>query len=267
MNWIHDWRFVDISRQVVHHATVRFRSYQRTGRCFTSLLQDTVDACCGACKLMADCNVFVWCGSATGCGASKRGECWLKRQRRIDFLDPDGAVGSSTRSSHFVPPATVLLSDLLTIAATAVGLTFKGEMGAVYPKLLIHWLDRHLTPAAVPWTSGSVYSAAEKAAADAALAADEAGEAERLLALKNNETLPLLFFDVEVGRGLHQCSLWRLQLVAPPMIAMAYPSAAQIDGVSIGRMLFVLFVDESPIAAENYRQLFTGERVRAFGIR
>lgn len=35
----------------------------------------------------------------------------------------------------------------------------------------------------------------------------------------------------------------------------------QIMGVAVGRMLFVVFVDDAPIAAENYRQLFSGELV------
>ena len=35
----------------------------------------------------------------------------------------------------------------------------------------------------------------------------------------------------------------------------------QIKGEPIGRMLFVLFIDEAPLAAENFRQLCTGEKV------
>lgn len=34
-----------------------------------------------------------------------------------------------------------------------------------------------------------------------------------------------------------------------------------MQGEPIGRMVFVLFPDEAPRAAENYRQLFTGEKV------
>jgi len=56
-----------------------------------------------------------------------------------------------------------------------------------------------VSAAAVPWTSGVVYSDADKAAADAVAAAEEAEETKRLAALKNNATLPLLYFDVEVG--------------------------------------------------------------------
>jgi hypothetical protein len=35
-----------------------------------------------------------------------------------------------------------------------------------------------------------------------------------------------------------------------------------LQGEAVGRMVFVLFPDEAPRAAENYRQLFTGEKVR-----
>lgn len=48
------------------------------------------------------------------------------------------------------------------------------------------------------WTSGAVGSAAERKAAREMRAAEEAGETERLRTLKANETLPLLFLDVEV---------------------------------------------------------------------
>ena len=58
--------------------------------------------------------------------------------------------------------------------------------------------------AALPWTSGTVYSKADAAAADEARAMEEAGEAKRLRAMKDNDTLPLLFFDVKVRQGIHQ---------------------------------------------------------------
>jgi hypothetical protein len=32
----------------------------------------------------------------------------------------------------------------------------------------------------------------------------------------------------------------------------------------VGRMLFVVFVDDAPIAAENFKQLFSGELVSCF---
>lgn len=52
--------------------------------------------------------------------------------------------------------------------------------------------------AAALWTSGAVGSAAERKAAREMRAAEEAGETERLRTLKGNDTLPLLFLDVEV---------------------------------------------------------------------
>lgn len=142
----------------------------------TAHLTDTAKACCEACRQVMDCNIFVWCGAPGGCGGSKHRECWLKRQKRINYIDPDGASG-----------------------------------------------------AAVLWTSGAVGSTAERKAAREMRAAEEAGETERLKTLKENATLPLLYLDVE------------------------------IDEEAIGRMLFVVFVDEAPIAAENFRQIFSGE--------
>lgn len=45
--------------------------------------------------------------------------------------------------------------------------------------------------------------------------------------------------------------------------AHVFCGALQIKGEAIGRMLFVPFVDEAPIAAENFRQLCSGEKARA----
>jgi len=58
-------------------------------------LQDSADACGGACKKELQCNIYVWCGALTGCGASQHKECWLKRQKRINYLDPEGNIGWS----------------------------------------------------------------------------------------------------------------------------------------------------------------------------
>ena len=65
------------------------------------------------------------------------------------------------------------------------------------------------------------------------IAAENAAEAKRLADLKANEHLPLVYMDVSIANE------------------------------AVGRMTFVLFPDESPRAAENYRQLFTGEKVLA----
>lgn len=50
----------------------------------------------------------------------------------------------------------------------------------------------------VPWTSGAVYIASERAATEKRIAAENAAEKQRLLDLKNNQHLPLVFMDVEI---------------------------------------------------------------------
>lgn len=46
----------------------------------------------------------------------------------------------------------------------------------------------------------------------------------------------------------------------------AFAHHLQINEVEVGRMLFVVFIDEAPIAAENFRQMFSGEMVCALSI-
>lgn len=62
--------------------------------CHTVMAQDTAEACCEACRQVMDCNIFVWCSAPGGCGGSKHRECWLKRQKRINYIDPDGTSGA-----------------------------------------------------------------------------------------------------------------------------------------------------------------------------
>jgi peptidyl-prolyl isomerase D len=73
------------------------------------------------------------------------------------------------------------------------------------------------------WTSGSVFPKAERAAVVNA-------EKKRLLALRRDKQLPLVFFDVA------------------------------IKGVHVGRIEMILFADIAPLAAENFRALCTGEK-------
>lgn len=57
-----------------------------------------------------------------------------------------------------------------------------------------------------------VYSDADKKAADEQRAEEEASETKRLLGMRNNATLPLLYFDVEVCQRLKEGPLAFLQL-------------------------------------------------------
>lgn len=52
----------------------------------------------------------------------------------------------------------------------------------------------------------------------------------------------------------------RLQIV--PEVDGLVDADVSIKDEKVGRMLFVLFSEESPLHAENMRQLCTGERVR-----
>ena len=118
--------------------------------------------------------------------------------------------------------------------------------------------------AATLWTSGAVGSTAERKAARELRAAEEAGEIERLRTLKENATLPLLYLDVEVGWVPAACTETPCACRFAEMHNNV-PKCLQISGEAVGRMLFVVFVDDAPIAAENFRQLFSGELVRLAG--
>ncbi|PRW45561.1 Peptidyl-prolyl cis-trans isomerase D [Chlorella sorokiniana] len=101
------------------------------------------------------------------------------------------------------------------------------------------WLKRadNLNPAAPQggrsagsgWVSGAIYTKAEKDAALAKKAAADKAEADYLEGLKRNDSLPLVYLDVEIKQR------------------------------KAGRIEMVLFTDVSPRSAENFRQLCTGE--------
>ncbi|KAI3424746.1 hypothetical protein D9Q98_008135 [Chlorella vulgaris] len=101
------------------------------------------------------------------------------------------------------------------------------------------WLKHsdHLDPdkpkgrrsAELGWTSGTVVTEEERQAAASAAAASANKEQAYLDGLRNDERLPMVFLDVE------------------------------IKGQPVGRIEMVLFTDVSPRAAENFRQLCTGE--------
>ncbi|KAK9800751.1 hypothetical protein WJX73_006168 [Symbiochloris irregularis] len=80
------------------------------------------------------------------------------------------------------------------------------------------------------WLSGAKYRLADIDAATARVAAVKAAEAQRLIALRSNASMPLVFLDVA------------------------------IQGRKVGRMEFVLFSHEAPRSAENFRALCTGEK-------
>jgi hypothetical protein len=80
----------------------------------------------------------------------------------------------------------------------------------------------------VPWVSGTVYTAQELKDYRASQAAQVTAEAERRAKLRADLGRPLVYLDVE------------------------------INGQPTGRMEFVLFSEEAPRAAENFRLLCTG---------
>lgn len=81
----------------------------------------------------------------------------------------------------------------------------------------------------IGWTSGAIYTEEERLAAVSRVQAVANQEQAYLDALRNNETLPMVWLDVE------------------------------IKGKPVGRIEMVLFSHISPRAAENMRQLCTGE--------
>mmetsp|Transcript_44655 Transcript_44655/g.113025 ORF Transcript_44655/g.113025 Transcript_44655/m.113025 type:complete len:391 (-) Transcript_44655:100-1272(-) len=84
--------------------------------------------------------------------------------------------------------------------------------------------------AGVPWTSGAIYTAGQKAEYEAKVAEQAIQEAEYLDRLRTDLSRPMVWLDIS------------------------------IKGRYVGRVTIVLFNKESPRAAENYRQLITGER-------
>ncbi len=63
-----------------------------------------------------------------------------------------------------------------------------------------------LACADVPWTSGAVYTEAQRAAADKIIADRDAAEAARLAALRGNESVPLVYLG------------WPRPLPSPPVV-------------------------------------------------
>jgi peptidyl-prolyl isomerase D len=82
----------------------------------------------------------------------------------------------------------------------------------------------------LPWTSGAVYSKQEALQLGAAEKAREAAEQKRREDLRADLSLPIVYLDVT------------------------------IKGEAAGRMEFVLFTREAPLAAENFRALCTCEK-------
>lgn len=66
-------------------------------------LQPSADACCQACRSLAGCNAWVWCGAAEGCAQKSRpkGECWLKKADNSALAVYNWA---DVRASSVVPP-------------------------------------------------------------------------------------------------------------------------------------------------------------------
>jgi peptidyl-prolyl isomerase D len=88
-------------------------------------------------------------------------------------------------------------------------------------------IDMH---ADLPWKSGAVYSKQEALQLGAAEEAREAAEKKRRDELRADLSRPIVYLDVA------------------------------IKGEAVGRMEFVLFTKEAPLAAENFRALCTCEK-------
>ncbi|PNW78007.1 hypothetical protein CHLRE_10g460600v5 [Chlamydomonas reinhardtii] len=83
---------------------------------------------------------------------------------------------------------------------------------------------------AIAWTAGAVYSQTEYRQYLVQREEEAKAEKERLMKLRENPELPLVWIDVA------------------------------LNGTKLGRVEYVLFVKEAPRAAENFRQLCSGEK-------
>ena len=68
----------------------------------------------------------------------------------------------------------------------------------------------------VPWTSGAVYPDDQRAATEQRIAAENAAEQQRLLELKSNRHLPLVYMDIEIkARHMDFGTPWYLAGASP----------------------------------------------------
>ena len=150
-------------------------------------LQDSADACCDLCKADPRCNIWVFCPLEAGCGPGlPHRECWLKH---LAAQPPDLAHIPGKRGPG---EASVVgtLKHPCTFGPHTPLLDSKQRVACAHPSCPL--------PADVPWTSGAVYSDSQQAATEQRIAAENAAEQQRLLELKNNQHLPLVYMDIEI---------------------------------------------------------------------
>lgn len=110
-------------------------------------------------------------------------------------------------------------------------------------------------PADVPWVSGLMISAKEYAQISEQKQRMATAAAARRNSLHGNTSMPLVFLDVSI-RGR---SLGRMEFASLPIRLLAMNRILFNGAMTIKEMLQVLFADVAPRAAENFRQLCTGE--------
>jgi PAN domain len=186
-----------------------------------SYLQDSPEACCDLCKADAQCNIWVFCPLEAGCGPGlPHRECWLKHlvAQPPDLAHVPGQRGSGVATACSMHPDDVCiiysliavckhhLPDVREIWAYDVVAAIPAQGGicsrACHDRLQLVYTLGTARIADVPWTSGAVYADSRKAAAEQRIAAENAAEQQRLLNLKDNPHLPLVYMDVEIkARG------------------------------------------------------------------
>ena len=156
--------------------------------------------------------MYVWCSLPGGCGTRAYQECWLKRAEHLDPLKPAERSSGSAQAA----PAALRLS-----AAASLWLVSAGG-----------------------WVSAVKYRPIDLEAARKAQAAKQLAADSSLRALRDDTSVPLVFFDVSI-KGARACTA---ALQAGSLYCMC-------AGRHVGRIVMALFMDTAPRSAENFRQL------------
>jgi hypothetical protein len=110
----------------------------------------------------------------------------------------------------------------------------------------------------IPWTSGTIYTAAQKREFEQKVEEQEHQFAEYLDRLRMDLSRPMVWLDVQI-KGQY---VGRITIVSPhstsPVEHTAGPTLSHNHPLEPVVRNQVLFNKEAPRAAENYRQLITG---------
>lgn len=123
--------------------------------------------------------------------------------------------------------------------------------------------NRVTFPAAAGWVSGIKYKPAALQAAQEAQVTAASAERLRLQNLQANASIPkvgALLWDATRMKRAQQIQRWSGVLTQVMGLQVFFDVA--IAGKPVGRIVMALFMEAAPRAAENFRQLCTGEKGR-----